>query len=149
MFISEIHYTEIESPLGEMIAGATKNGACFLEWTDRGGIDKILARIEKRYLCEPTLASAPNPHLEQLRGELAEYFAGTLREFTTPIDVFGTPFQRRVWQELLTIPYGQTRSYGEQARRMGKPEAVRAVAAANGILVFLDTYLKAPAVPES
>ncbi len=133
MFINEIHYTDIDSPLGEMVAGATANGVCFLEWTDRGGIDKILARVEKRYLCKPIRATAPHPHLEQLRGELADYFDGTLTEFATPIDVFGTPFQRRVWQELLNIPYGITRSYGEQAKRMGKPEAVRAVAAANGV----------------
>ncbi|MFQ5607891.1 MAG: methylated-DNA--[protein]-cysteine S-methyltransferase, partial [Candidatus Zixiibacteriota bacterium] len=127
------HYTDIESPLGDMIAGATENGACFLEWTDRGGVKKILDRVEKRYLCKPTRSETPHPHLEQLREELTRYFDGALTAFTTPRDVFGTPFQRRVWQELLKIPYGKTLTYGEQAKRMGKPEAVRSVAAANGV----------------
>lgn len=124
----------IESPLGEMIAGATADGVCFLEWHDRGGIETILKRIEKRYLCVPKLAeqSAPNRHIEQLRTELVEYFDGSRSEFNVSIDVYGTPFQRKVWQELLNIPYGQTRSYGQQAKNMGKPEAVRAVASANG-----------------
>lgn len=133
MITNEIHYTELESPLGEMIAGATERGACFLEWTDRGGIRKILERVEKRYLCKPVHAVQAHQHLEQLRAELAEYFDGTLTEFATPIDVFGTPFQRKVWQELLNIPYGKTLTYGQQAKRMGKPDAMRAVGAANGV----------------
>lgn len=123
---------DIESPLGPMIAGASASGACFLEWRDRGGVETILSRVAKRFQCAPT-RSAANRHIEQLRKELAEYFNGSRTEFATPIDVYGTPFQRKVWSELLNIPYGTTRSYGEQARRLGKPEAVRAVAAANGM----------------
>lgn len=127
------YYDDIESPMGPMIAGATDDGVCFLEWHDRGGVETILHRIEKRYLDPPTRGTKPNRHIEQLRKELAEYFAGTRRDFETPIDVFGTPFQRKVWQELLTIPCGTTRSYKAQAENVGKPDAVRAVASANGV----------------
>lgn len=64
--------------------------------------------------------------------ELEEYFAGTRRKFTVPFVLRGTPFQRRVWEELCRIPYGKTISYAELARRIGNPKAVRAVGLANG-----------------
>jgi methylated-DNA-[protein]-cysteine S-methyltransferase len=64
--------------------------------------------------------------------QLAEYFAGTRRTFELPLDFEGTEFQRSVWAALLTIPYGETRSYGQIARQIGRPKAVRAVGAANG-----------------
>jgi len=64
--------------------------------------------------------------------QLAAYFAGTLRAFDLPLDPHGTPFQRRVWDAVAAVPYGETRSYGEIARAIGQPLAVRAVGAANG-----------------
>ena len=64
--------------------------------------------------------------------ELAEYFAGQRQRFDVPLDLVGTPFQLRVWQALLAIPYGHTCSYGQQAQHIGQPTATRAVAAANG-----------------
>jgi methylated-DNA-[protein]-cysteine S-methyltransferase len=67
-----------------------------------------------------------------VRRELDEYFAGRLRAFTTPIQPRGTPFQLQVWKALCTIPYGETISYGELARRIDHPRAVRAVGLANG-----------------
>jgi len=70
--------------------------------------------------------------LEQAALQLREYFAGGLTRFTVPIRPKGTEFQQRVWQELLGIPYGTTRSYGEVAQAIGSPRAVRAVGAANG-----------------
>ena len=63
---------------------------------------------------------------------LADYFKGKLKKFTVPLDFQGTDFQKRVWKALLTIPFGETRSYGEIARQLGKPTASRAVGAANG-----------------
>jgi AraC family transcriptional regulator of adaptative response/methylated-DNA-[protein]-cysteine methyltransferase len=113
-----------------MIAGATDKGVCFLEWHDRGGVPKILERVQKRYRCETF--EGTHPHLEQLSGEVDEYFDGKRREFTVPIAVDGTPFERRTWGMLQTIPYGATCSYGEMAKRMGKPGASRAVGRANG-----------------
>jgi methylated-DNA-[protein]-cysteine S-methyltransferase len=67
-----------------------------------------------------------------VRKQLAEYFAGERREFDVPLKLAGTPFQQSVWQELVRIPFGETISYGELARRVGKPEASRAVGNANG-----------------
>ena len=63
--------------------------------------------------------------------EIAEYLAGRRRKFTIPLDLEGTPFQVKVWKALLEIPYGETRSYGEIARRIGRPQAARAVGMAN------------------
>jgi methylated-DNA-[protein]-cysteine S-methyltransferase len=67
-----------------------------------------------------------------MRAQLAAYFDGKLREFTVPLDVRGTPFQQKVWATLRTIPYGETWSYGDLARKLGAPTATRAVAHANG-----------------
>ncbi|HSA57521.1 MAG TPA: methylated-DNA--[protein]-cysteine S-methyltransferase [Gemmatimonadaceae bacterium] len=74
----------------------------------------------------------PDPVLDLARRELDAFFAGTLREFTVPVDPRGTDFQRRVWSALRAIPYGKTTSYGAIAVQVGAPDAVRAVGAANG-----------------
>jgi methylated-DNA-[protein]-cysteine S-methyltransferase len=72
-----------------------------------------------------------HPLLAAARRQLQEYFAGERRTFELPLDLVGTPFQRRCWLALSSIPYGTTVSYGEQARRLGHPRAARAVGAAN------------------
>ena len=125
-----VYRDNIESPLGPMIAGATPKGVCFLEWHDRGGTDRIKARVEKRY--QMPVEPGDNEHLTQLERELTEYFASERREFDVVLDVKGTPFEDRVWEQLLAIPCGQTRSYGEIAGTLGKPGASRAVGRANG-----------------
>lgn len=73
-----------------------------------------------------------HPLLRRAARQLAEYFAGRRRAFDLPLAPQGTPFQRMVWEALLTVPYGETASYGAIARRVGRPTAVRAVGAANG-----------------
>ena len=73
-----------------------------------------------------------NAHVGRLRKELEKYFAGDLEKFSVPLVYPGTPFQERVWNELLRIPYGQTRSYEDLARRVGSADAQRAVGTANG-----------------
>ena len=78
---------------------------------------------------EPT-AAVPDLHY-RAAAELEQYFAGSLRDFTVPIKLHGTPFQLAVWQELLKIPYGETRSYKDIACAIGKPKATRAVGGAN------------------
>jgi methylated-DNA-[protein]-cysteine S-methyltransferase len=70
--------------------------------------------------------------LQPVRRQLEAYFAGELTDFDVPLAAAGTPFQRRVWEELRRIPYGETWSYGELARRLGDPKACRAVGLANG-----------------
>src|ERR1700681_2302524 len=76
--------------------------------------------------------SDDHPILRETARQLDAYFALDLRDFNLPLAMKGTPFQIRVWQALQCIPYGETRSYGEQARVIGAPDAVRAVGAANG-----------------
>lgn len=127
---TKITYCNFESPLGEMIAGATDDGVCFLEWHDRGGVDRIKERVIKRYRAQ--LEEGSNRHLELLKKELEKYFSGSLKKFTVPVAVKGTPFEMRDWEQLLEIPYGSTISYGELARRMGNANASRAVGRANG-----------------
>jgi methylated-DNA-[protein]-cysteine S-methyltransferase len=77
--------------------------------------------------CDP-----PTPLLRRATGQLNEYFAGTRREFDLPLAPSGTEFQLTCWRALREIPYGETRSYGEQATRIGRPDRARAVGAANG-----------------
>lgn len=79
----------------------------------------------------PRLISRPTPLLEEGRRQLLEYLAGERQTFDLPLAPAGTPFQRGVWQALQTIPYGQTRSYGDIARQIGRPKAFRAVGMAN------------------
>ena len=121
----------LESPLGPLLAGASDDGICLLEYTDRRMLEKNLATLRQRFAC----AVVPGEHqwLTQLRRELAEYFAGERREFTVPLASRGTPFQEAVWRELRLIPHGETISYDELARRIGRPTAQRAVARANGM----------------
>lgn len=127
---SKIVYRNLNSPLGDMIAGASAKGVCFLEWHDRGGVEAIKKRVIKRYKAK--LEPGNNSHLELLDKELAVYFDSKLKGFTVAIDISGTPFERSTWNQLLKIPYGETRSYSEIARSLGKPDAVRAVGRANG-----------------
>lgn len=124
-------YTQtINTPLGDMVAYATDNGLCFLKFSDQEKSEKILQQLLKNL--NGTLKMAENNVLIQTRQELAEYFAGRRQTFQTPLHIVGTDFQQTVWNTLRTISYGNTISYGEQAKRMQKGNAVRAVANANG-----------------
>jgi methylated-DNA-[protein]-cysteine S-methyltransferase len=80
----------------------------------------------------PESKHSSNPLMQETVRQLRDYFAGKLREFHLPLDMEGTEFQKRVWHALLTIPYGETRSYTQIAAQIGAPKAVRAVGAANG-----------------
>ncbi|MFN0199499.1 MAG: bifunctional transcriptional activator/DNA repair enzyme AdaA [Planctomycetaceae bacterium] len=121
----------VRSPLGPLVAGATSEGICLLEFTDRMMLETQFVTIKKLFGL-PAIPGS-NALLKTLHEELAAYFAGTLREFTVPLVYPGTPFQRRVWDQLLAIPYGETRSYEELARTVGIPKAARAVGRANGL----------------
>jgi AraC family transcriptional regulator, regulatory protein of adaptative response / methylated-DNA-[protein]-cysteine methyltransferase len=126
-----IDLTRLETPLGTMVACATAEGVCLLEFTDRRMLETEFKALAKHY--NATILQGDNPHFETLKKQLDEYFAGVRKEFTVPLVMPGTAFQQAVWQELLSIPYGSTRSYAEQAAALQKPEAVRAVANANGM----------------
>lgn len=119
------------TPLGEMTALLSERGLCLLEFSERTkGLAREIVQVEaaRGGPAQP----GRNAMTEQLGRELAEYFAGKRLGFDVPLDLVGTPFQCDVWHALLKIPYGQTRSYAEQARSIGRPTATRAVAAANG-----------------
>ncbi len=121
----------IASPLGPLLAGATADGICLLEFTDRRMLEAQLAAV--RRLFDLPLLPRKSELIGRLEAELARYFARTLRRFRVPLIYPGTPFQRRVWEELLEIPYGETRSYEEIAIAAGRPSAQRAVGHANGL----------------
>ena len=122
---------EIETPLGPMAAAATDDGVCLLEYTDPRRLEAQVAGLRRRIA--PEINHGDHPHLATLRDQLARYFAGTLRQFTVPLVARGTPFEESVWQALLRIPYGQTRSYSDIARELGSREGQRAVGRANGL----------------
>jgi AraC family transcriptional regulator, regulatory protein of adaptative response / methylated-DNA-[protein]-cysteine methyltransferase len=121
----------VESPLGPLVVGANDSGVCLLEFTDRRRLEKQIDTMKRRFKC--AVVPGENAHLSQLRKELDAYFAGRLQRFTVPLVYPGTPFQQKVWGALLQIPYGQTISYEELARRVGIPGAQRAVGTANGM----------------
>ena len=120
----------VDTPIGPMVAGATDQGICLLEFTERRLIEKQFATIGRRF--RSPLIPGENAHLSQLKTELPEYFAGERRAFTVPLVYPGTPFEEQVWNALLRIPCGKTVSYQELARSLGRPGAARAVGRANG-----------------
>lgn len=120
----------IETPLGPVFAAATREGICYLEFSDRRKLEDSYTQIRKRFGM-PILPTT-NSVLEMLRGELSCYFQGKQSYFNTQIDPRGTPFQERVWKQLRSIGHGETISYAQLAREIGQPTAMRAVARANG-----------------
>jgi AraC family transcriptional regulator of adaptative response/methylated-DNA-[protein]-cysteine methyltransferase len=128
---SPILLHRLTTPLGPMIAGADERALYLLEFADRRMLETQLERVR----AETGRVAVPgvNEVIRQIGAELDAYFAGERRDFTVPLETPGSDFQRAVWEELRRIPYGETRSYGEQARRLGlPPEMVRAVGRANG-----------------
>ena len=121
----------MRSPLGPLVAGATTEGICLLEFTDRRMLETQFDTVRARFGV-PVVAGS-NEHLRTLEAELASYFAGSLQKFTVPLIYPGTDFQQRVWRQLLQIPYGDTCSYEDVAVAIGNPKAVRAVGRANGL----------------
>jgi AraC family transcriptional regulator of adaptative response/methylated-DNA-[protein]-cysteine methyltransferase len=118
------------TPLGPMIAGATKEGVCLLEFTDRRMLETQIKRLRKWLDCK--FVPGNNQHLSKLKKQLDEYFAGTRTEFDVDMVIPGSEFQRTVWDQLRKIPYGDTWSYEQLARHIGNPTAQRAVGRANG-----------------
>ncbi len=122
--------TVLESPIGDLLAASTAKGICLLDFLAmQERLEKQLARVEKLFSCKAEQGG--NPYLLQLEQELAEYFSAQRQCFDVPLDYRGTAFQQQAWQALLDIPYGETRSYQQQAEAINNPRAVRAVASAN------------------
>lgn len=116
-------FTTMASPVGELKLVANGSRLAAILWEN----DK-----PNRVRLGPMTEAADNPILLRAVEQLQEYFAGTRNQFDLELDFAGTQFQKKVWQALLTIPFGETRSYSEIAQQIGNPSAVRAVGAANG-----------------
>lgn len=119
---------KIQTPLGEMLAIKSEKGLCMLEFFDGKSTEKQLKEIEN--LGE--ILEKDDEILNRLETELNNYFKGNLKEFTIPLDLIGTDFQKKVWNELIKIPFGETRSYKDQSIAVGDLLAIRAVANGNG-----------------
>lgn len=126
-----IRFAWIETPLGPMVAGDREGSLCLLEYLDRGMMEARIDILKRRF--HLPVFPGESPLFDRLRAELSEYFSGKRRSFDLPLDYPGTDFQRRVWEALLRIPYGETRGYGDLAKEIKAPGASRAVGRANGL----------------
>lgn len=120
----------IDSPLGAILALADDTGLYVFDWVDRRGLEREIVRLRAK----TKFAIVPGNHavLDLAATQIGEYFDGKRLTFSLPFAHRGTDFQRRVWDALLQIPTGETRSYAAIAQEIGEPKAVRAVARANG-----------------
>ncbi|MBU1050563.1 methylated-DNA--[protein]-cysteine S-methyltransferase [Candidatus Bipolaricaulota bacterium] len=125
-----VHVQRMLSPLGPLLAGATQTGICLLEFADRRMLETQLMRLQTRLNAE--LLPGTSPYFDSLGIQLTEYFEGARKDFDLPLVMAGTVFQESAWNSLRDIPFGETRSYQQQADTIGQPSAVRAVARANG-----------------
>ncbi|MGQ5638283.1 MULTISPECIES: methylated-DNA--[protein]-cysteine S-methyltransferase [unclassified Streptomyces] len=122
MDVSKKWHTVIDSPYGPLTLVADDDGVlCGLYMTD-----------QRHRPPEETFGSRDDTPFAEAEEQLSAYFTGELTQFTLQLRLHGTPFQRRVWDQLSRIPYGETRSYGELAEALGNPKASRAVGLANG-----------------
>lgn len=116
-------FTRMQSPVGELTLVASDQGLAAILWeNDRPNRVRLGAMAENHQ----------HPVLLETTRQVQAYFAGTLQRFSLKLDFSGTAFQKKVWAALLSIPFGETRSYAQIAEQIGSPKAVRAVGAANG-----------------
>lgn len=120
---------EIPSPVGPLTLGVTDQGVCLCEFNGRRAAEGV---ADLEHLTGLSASTAPHPLLDRLVAQLDRYFAGERHPFTLPLHLPGTDFQRRVWDQLLQIPFGTTCSYLDIAVKLGNSRAVRAVGLANG-----------------
>ncbi len=122
--------TVINTPLGQVQAIADEKGLCILDFQKNAQLHQKIERL-KRYT-GALITDGNSVILDLLQQELRNYFAGTLKQFNTPLSCVGTEFQKKVWDALSQIPFGTTCSYAQLAQAIGHPTACRAVAQANG-----------------
>lgn len=120
----------LDTKLGPMIAISDENALYLLEFVDRRGLEREVERLRQK--TKSAIIPGITSPIRSIETELQAYFNGKLKEFKTPLLFIGSPFQKRVWEELIKIPYGETRSYSDLAQTIDRPTAFRAVAQANG-----------------
>jgi methylated-DNA-[protein]-cysteine S-methyltransferase len=116
-------YKVIESPIGKLKLVASDKGLVAILWENDS---------PRRVRLSELVADEQHPVIVETERQLGEYFAGRRKAFSVALDMRGTRFQKDVWEALLAIPFGETRSYGQLAKQLGNPRATRAVGAANG-----------------
>jgi AraC family transcriptional regulator of adaptative response/methylated-DNA-[protein]-cysteine methyltransferase len=124
----------IDTPLGQMQVVADDDALYLLEFGDQRNRERGLERLSEK--ARRPIVAGSSPPTQQIAAEMEGYFTGKIETFKTPLVPIGSPFQKRVWEELQKIPRGETRSYADIARAIGKPSAFRAVALANGANPF-------------
>lgn len=124
------YQAQISTPLGHMIAIASENTLLLLEFADCKILDRKIKHLKQSAPLFTIIPGKPSP-ITCIEGELKAWFSGDITVFTTPLAIRGTPFQEEVWNALCTIPYGETRSYLQQATLIGREKSCRAVANSN------------------
>ena len=126
-----VEVSRLPTPLGPMLAAASHESLVLLEFVDRRALPTQVRRIREGM--GAVFVPGRNRIIDETAREISEYFERERRDFAAPLAMPGTGFQREVWEALREIPYGETRSYGQLARSLGRPTAVRAVGRANGL----------------
>jgi AraC family transcriptional regulator of adaptative response/methylated-DNA-[protein]-cysteine methyltransferase len=129
--INTIYIVIVNTPIGQMYAASIENQICMLEFTDRRMLKTEILDLSR--LLKAKYIIGYQEVFSILSEQLTEYFAGKRNKFDLPIYAPGTDFQRKVWVVLMEIPLGETRSYEKQAEILQNPDAIRAVARANGM----------------
>lgn len=119
-----------ESPCGTLMLGSFGDKLCLCDWQVEKHRNHVDNRLRRKL--DAVFEDGSSTVIDNAVTQLEEYFAGERQAFDIPLLFVGTDFQKKVWNQLLTIPFGMTISYGEMAREIGMPKAVRAVANANG-----------------
>lgn len=128
--MSNLYTVQFTSPLGPIMAIADEKALYLLEFIERRGLKKEIEQLKRK--TQAVIEEGWAEPLHSIEQEIAAYFKDGRTQFQTPIQMLGSPFQKRVWEELMKIPSGETRAYAEIAHEIGKPTAFRAVANANG-----------------
>lgn len=130
MMINTIRIQRYHSPCGDLMLGSLEDKLCLCDWALERRRDSIDRRLRK--VLQAGYEEKASDVTQEAARQLEEYFNGKRTVFDVPLLFAGTDFQKRVWHKLLEIPYGTTLSYGELAAQLDMPQAVRAVANANG-----------------
>ena len=125
-----LHTAEFDSPIGLIQIASTSRGLAYLQLPHANG--RGLTGWRRLRVPDSLVRPDEEPN-RRYKAQILEFLAGERRQFDFPLDLRATPFQMQVYEEVASIPYGESRSYGEVARRLGKPQARRAVGAANGV----------------